>query len=1317
MTSRPLFRSFLRGCWIGLITLVILAALVMSATRLLLPLADDYHDELAHWVGDLLDHPVRIKGLGVSWHGLGPSIELNGVTVLDAAGAQPLLQCDSARIDIDVLASLRHWQLELGQFTVRGAHVSVLRQEDGTLAVMGLDNFDDIRPDPAAQAAFKQWVARQRRLVMEDSTLRWRDLTRRGDVLTFRGVQVQMHNRGAGHRLELAAALPEQLGKQLTLRADVRGDLFRPAAWDGLLYVRGVGLRAEVWGDLYAWPQVAVRGGILDFSLWSEWQNGLQRVSGEVSAREPVIDIAPMTARLPTHPRNEVRPIEIEPAAVSEITAAPSGSLSLTRVHGQFQWRQLPGGWLLDVDQLSLQNGAAPAWPPSQVRVSYRNNASPARPQVEAAFSYVSLADALGLAWQAGAVPEVQRERLAQLAPRGELRDGYLRYQWGGDAPPTWLLRTGFRHLTLAAGESLPGVSGLSGRVVSDGAQGVVNLASGAGEFDAAQLFRAPLPLSAVEGQLVWRRAGESWQVVSHGLRLRNEDIGGAVAFRVVRTGGVTAPYIDLHAAFADGKGEHTSRYLPAHLLSARTVEWLDQAVVAGRVPRGTARLEGWLNEFPYDHGGGEFEVRFEVTGGELSYAQTWPRLTGITTEVVFRGRGVEANATAATSLGSTVTRAKVAIADLAARVPLLTVDGEASGPTADALNHVLQSPLRETAGHYLDGMSAQGQSRLKLAVRLPLAEHAPARVNGSLSFDDSSLNLRDSAVELTGIRGELGFTESGLRAREILAHLIGQPAVITVRSEAAAAHTALFEARGYADAALLAKKFLPALAPWLSGTAPWRGELRVAPPEHGGLRLQINTSLLGVEARLPEPFRKAAEDPRPLSLTLPLPLAGGRTIQADYDDRAHARLVLTRREDGELAIQRGELRFGGEAATLPDEMLLRARGALGRFAPAEWAALWPAASLEKNRKAGADDVVVELDLQVGNLEVMGQRFPDTGLRAVRRDRAWEMSLDGARAAGKITIPAGIDEPVLAEMQRVHFAGPSDQDVSASEAAAHLDPRTLPPLRLHATQFRYGGLDLGEVSLRTSRGERGMVVEKFTGRTGTQRSDITGRWEVLNDEQRSTFSVAFDSDDVGETLRALGYADLIKAGKMHTGLELSWPGSPADFAMARAQGALALKIDDGRLLEVSPGAGRILGLLSFQALPRRLSLDFSDLFQKGFAFDLIEGNFVIENGQAQTDNLFMDGPSAHILARGRVGLAAEDYDQRITVIPNMSGGLPLAAALAGGVVPGAAMLLVERLFKPQIDSVGRVDYRVTGPWSAPVVERVDEDTETRRKNK
>ena len=139
---------------------------------------------------------------------------------------------------------------------------------------------------------------------------------------------------------------------------------------------------------------------------------------------------------------------------------------------------------------------------------------------------------------------------------------------------------------------------------------------------------------------------------------------------------------------------------------------------------------------------------------------------------------------------------------------------------------------------------------------------------------------------------------------------------------------------------------------------------------------------------------------------------------------------------------------------------------------------------------------------------------------------------------------------------------------------------------------------------------------------------------------------------------------------------------------------------------MEPGAGRILGLLSVQALPRRLLGDFSDLFRKGFYFDTLAGSFAIENGNAQTDNLHMVGPSARIETRGRLGLAAEDYDQRVTVIPNFSAGLPVAGVLAAGVGAGAALLLAEKILKPGIDKITQVEYRITGPWANPNVERL-----------
>ena len=149
---------------------------------------------------------------------------------------------------------------------------------------------------------------------------------------------------------------------------------------------------------------------------------------------------------------------------------------------------------------------------------------------------------------------------------------------------------------------------------------------------------------------------------------------------------------------------------------------------------------------------------------------------------------------------------------------------------------------------------------------------------------------------------------------------------------------------------------------------------------------------------------------------------------------------------------------------------------------------------------------------------------------------------------------------------------------------------------------------------------------------------------------------------------------------------------------------------EGRLLSVEPGSGRLFGLLSLQELPRRLSLDFADLFAKGFAFDKIEGWFKLEQGNAYTNSLYMEGPSAKVEVSGRTGLLTQDYDQRAFVTPALSASLPIAGALFGpaGVGVGAALYLGQQVFKEvpqQVDRFLRTEYTITGSWREPKVEK------------
>lgn len=1275
---KPL-RFLISGFWLSLAALIIVIGLMFSAARLLLPEAGQYRAEVAAWVGEVLGQPVEIGALGASWHGLGPSVELRNLTVLDAAGRQAVLQCASARIDINILASLRERQFEPGLLTVRGLHLTMLRRADGSIGVAGLGDANQVGMDESGERQLERWLLRQERLAVEDSSMQWRDAAAEGKTVEFTAVNLQLRNLGDRHRLDGTVDLPESLGKRLQVAVDVRGDLFAPESWQGQAYGSGVAVRLGDWWGKQPRFGVAAVDGLVDFRAWSEWRNGVQQVEGDVQA----------------HSLRIAREAEAPPQG--DTTAATAGQVDLASLQGGFHWQRRDQGWIVDVDNFSVARQENPA-PPAQLRVEYAEDKTSGRRVVQSAYSDLRAEDVAELLLAARSVPADFRERLVAMAPQGILHDGYLRYQSEPRQAPQFLLRTQFSGVAIHPVSPWPGLEDMTGTITTDGEQGTVTLAAEKAALDFADLFRAPLPVDALAGHIYWRRDQTVLRVLAPDLTARNEDVKLQVAARLDAPHDGGSPYLDLTATFGDGKGDHVSRYLPAKIMHPAAVAWLDKAVINGRVPGGTARIYGRLADFPFDNGQGLFDIRFDVTDGSLDYAAGWPRLEEIKTGIAFRGRSFEAIATSAKSLDSKVLRARATIPDLTAAPAVLTVEGTAQGPSADAVRYVTQSPLHSKLGAYLDNIEAGGQSRLQLSLNLPLAKQ-PAKIKGALRISDGSLLFRDVKIDLAHIDGTLNFTERGLSADGIHAALLGQAVTIgaNTMSNPAGSETT-FSVQGTADATDLAKHFAAPLAAYIDGSAPWRGALRIPPQSQGAAELQVESSLQGVAVNLPAPVGKTANEARPLLLQVPLPVKAEKPVHIRYGDIADVQLALRSGKSGVEAV-RGEARFGGGAAVLPAHGGVRVTGTVPEFDEAQWSKiLRPEIG---SKPVAAASVVTQLDVQFGALKLPGGQFDKVQLRADRTENSWDADVNSEQLAGHVHLPDADDAPLLMNMERLYL--PRFKK-GGSELAA--DPRKMRPLDIAAKSFHYGDLDLGEFRLHAVRGPAGLTFDDIHTHSAQRDMKINGAWVLENDQPQSSFTAVYDGDDAGGTLTALGFAGIIQGGKAHTDWQLKWPGSPADFALAQATGSIGFKLKDGRLLDVEPGAGRILGLLSFQALPRRLLFDFSDLFQKGFVFDSLAGSFTVEKGNAFTDNLYMDGPAARIEARGRVGLVAEDYDQRVTVIPSVSAGLPMAGALAGGVATGAAMFLVEKLVKPGIDKITKVEYQVTGPWANPTVARV-----------
>jgi uncharacterized protein YhdP len=214
-----------------------------------------------------------------------------------------------------------------------------------------------------------------------------------------------------------------------------------------------------------------------------------------------------------------------------------------------------------------------------------------------------------------------------------------------------------------------------------------------------------------------------------------------------------------------------------------------------------------------------------------------------------------------------------------------------------------------------------------------------------------------------------------------------------------------------------------------------------------------------------------------------------------------------------------------------------------------------------------------------------------------------------------------------------------------------------------------------------------------------------GSWKQQGGQGQTKLTLNADGTDLGEFLRSLEFSSLFYKAPAELDISLQWPGGPAQFSLADVKGHVGIEVGAGSLLEVDPGVGRMLGILNLETLQRRLTLDFSDLFDRGFGFEKISGELSIQNGKADIKDLEIVGPSADVRIIGQTDLVKQELDQIVTVTPHIGTGVAIASAVAGGPLVGAAVFLADKVSGGAVDKLGRHRYFLSGPWVEPEIRR------------
>jgi len=402
--------------------------------------------------------------------------------------------------------------------------------------------------------------------------------------------------------------------------------------------------------------------------------------------------------------------------------------------------------------------------------------------------------------------------------------------------------------------------------------------------------------------------------------------------------------------------------------------------------------------------------------------------------------------------------------------------------------------------------------------------------------------------------------------------------------------------------------------------------------------------------------------------------------------------------------VTRGEMRFGGGPVVLPRSGGLRIVGHMKELSVDIWRNLFEQMSAQlsstqvavDNKPEKSDRLPMHLAI-VNSVELLVDKFvylgqPATNLKlSVSKKEDWlNINLDSKEMLGVVTVPKDLEqERLIIDMKHLHLKTP---ETSGGE----IDPRDLPAINFNSRFVAYDNKKLGSVAIETSKTEKGMLLQQLIMNPRETTIKGHGHWLIEKGVHQSLLDFELESKDLGKTMKDLGYVETIEEGEGKITAKLRWPSTIFDPDFSHLSGEVALDFKNGRILDIEPGrAARLFGLFSIQTLPRRLTLDFSDMFAKGLSFDFVTGNFQLENGDAYTNNFKLLGTNADIALKGRIGLAAQDYDQKVRVTPHITD----AAVLLSILTAQPLIILFQQILKADIEGAASIEYALTGPWN------------------
>jgi len=1257
---REFFRKLTKIFGYTAATIVILLAIAVGLFRLFLPRLPEYQDQIKVWASDAIGMEVEFSGMNARWAFSGPELEFYDAELVSRDDQNRGIAAEVVSVGISLNSLVFEGALVVDRVVIRNTSIEIHQLENDGWWVQGM-TMDEL---PAGQSRMPQEL-NDVEVIGEDIEIQYLQLgDQRPRLISMPRLLVSVDE----YRIALDASinLSEDLGDEITLAAT---------------RMLGVAETDRTW-------DVSVEAEDITLAGWSR----LQLVEGiEVLSGEGDLDLSMVVANGAIS--NGTAEVEF-----SNVSLADGQAFDL---QGRFELEMKSDEWLVVAEDFRLSTGGH-EWPESSIRVFAGFDVDGRLASLDTRASYLNLGDSNLLL---PLLPDAQRSQLRNLAPSGEIRD--LRATvWDLDKDaPQFDVMMGLSDAGIAADGKRPGIRGFTGAIQGTSSSGKVEIRSSNLLLDLPQIMDEPVDILSAEGAVMWRNnltkfTSNSIRIVNPVLDMRND-------FELTIDSDGGAAHIDLKSTFRVNDLSAARNYLPRKVMSAKLYNWFQGSLVKGSLDGGSLTLVGSLDQFPFDNGEGQFRIDATARNTTLKFHPDWPAAEQANIDIVLEKARLYSERNRSTHIGNEAVNTTVEIADL--RDPVLNIEGLVTGSLETFRQYALLSPINNFTGGNLNRITVSGDTSFNLDLVVPLKDPLSTTLDGLLRSNNGTLAVEGLNPPITDLIGEVRITRDSIVSDSLGGRFLGREVDLRVGPSEDPRFFAIATANGVATATGLIEELGVPLDGLIDGATDYSAQVmfpRGSQETPQPLTINIESDLVGLAADLPDPVEKPAANAWQLRGDIRF-MPGGQAIESSglLGDEIAWQLGFNALEEG-WDLDRGVLMLGGGEIQQPETRGFHIRGTTSTVRLEEWLSL----TQSGESKVGAADRIRSIDLTVDDLFAIGQHLRGHHVRLDRSALDWLVQIEGEHIVGSVFVPYefGSDRAMVIEMERMHLPG---DDVSPSSGST-LDPRTLPSITLTADDFALAERHFGALEMILVRTADGLEAEKLATRDPTFEFDATGRWVADDNEElgsRTYVAATLNSSDVAPTLTRLDFAQGISGDSMGIQMDLSWSGGPRASFYGVLDGEVHVSMEQGQLEEVEPGAGRMLGLVSFVSLPRRLNLDFRDVFSKGFGYDTIDGTFNITDGVAMTCDLSLEGPAADVGIVGSTNLVTSEYEQGAVISANVGNTLPIVGAVVGGPPGAAAMLIFSQIFKKPLQEMGQVFYGISGPWEDPEIEPIDSD--------